>query len=85
MVMGTIEVRESHLQGHRVIRDHRNERALGETVTRNSQDNRVHRNKLSYGSGQKNHLDRQEFCEERKKDGFFTVPHLLSTALYSAS
>lgn len=39
---------------------------------------------MSYGSGQRHHLDGQELREQRKKDGFLTVPHLLSTTLYAA-
>lgn len=34
--------------------------------------------------GQKSHLDREEFREQGKKDCFFTVPDLLSTAFNAA-
>lgn len=43
-----------------------------------------HRILVSYGPGQRHHLDGQEFREQRQKDGFLAVPHLLSTALYAA-
>lgn len=39
---------------------------------------------VSRGPGQRHHLDGQEFREQRKKDGFLTVPHLLSTTLNAA-
>lgn len=39
---------------------------------------------LSCGPGQIHHLDGQELCEQRKKDGFLTVPHLFSATLNSA-
>lgn len=39
---------------------------------------------VSCGPGQRHHLDGQEFREQRKKDGFFTVPHLFSTTLNAA-
>lgn len=40
---------------------------------------------VSYCLGKRHHLDGQEFREQRKKDGFFTVPHLFSTTLNAAS
>lgn len=58
--MGAKEVMESHLQCHRALGDHRNER-LFRGIHR--MGGGVHRNKLSYGSGLRNHLDREEFCE----------------------
>lgn len=58
--MGAKEVMKLHLQGHRAIRDHRNERLSQE----------IHRITGFTGTswlmdlvGKKNHLDRQEFCE----------------------
>lgn len=39
---------------------------------------------VSCGSGKRHHLDGQEFCEQRKKDGFFIVPHLLSATFNAA-
>lgn len=39
---------------------------------------------LTCGPGQTHHLDRQEFREQRKKDGFLAVPHLLSATLNPA-
>lgn len=79
-----IEVMETHLQAQRAIKDYRNE-SLRRDLYKEFTGYRGHRNKLSYGSGQENHLDGQELCEQGKKDSLFTVPHLLPTTLYSAS